>query len=63
VHFIPLHHHPYWRDTYRLTPAMFPNAEAIFKGSVSLPLYTRMTDAEANRVAAAVEEIVRESRA
>jgi len=26
VHFIPLHLHPYWRDTYNLRPEDFPNA-------------------------------------
>ena len=27
VHFIPLHHHPYWRDRYDLTPDQFPESE------------------------------------
>ena len=59
VHFIPLHRHPYWRDTYGLTPEMFPNAEAIFRGNVSLPLFTRMTDADQDRVIAAVRGLLR----
>ncbi len=58
VHFIPLHRHPYWRDAYGLTPEMFPNAEAIFRGNVSLPLFTRMTDADQDRVIAAVRELL-----
>jgi dTDP-4-amino-4,6-dideoxygalactose transaminase len=59
VHFIPLHRHPYWRDAYGLTPAMFPNAEAIFRGTVSLPLFTRMTDADQERVIDAVRRLLR----
>ncbi|MEP0772942.1 MAG: DegT/DnrJ/EryC1/StrS family aminotransferase, partial [Acidobacteriota bacterium] len=59
VHFIPLHRHPYWRDTYHLSPERFPNAEAAFAGAVSLPIYTRMSDADIERVLAAVREILR----
>lgn len=50
VHFIPLHLHPYWRDTYHLRPEDFPNATRAFKHVVSLPLYPRMTDADQDRV-------------
>ncbi|MFZ5984786.1 MAG: DegT/DnrJ/EryC1/StrS family aminotransferase [Acidobacteriota bacterium] len=58
VHFIPLHRHPYWRDTYGLGPERFPNAEAAFQGAVSLPIYTRMTDEDVGRVIAAVRGIL-----
>lgn len=50
VHFIPLHLHPYWRDTYGLRPEHFPKATRAFEHVVSLPLYTRMTDADQERV-------------
>lgn len=58
VHFIPLHLHPYWRDTYRLTPEMYPCATEAYKRSVSLPLYTRMDDAAAARVVAAAADLL-----
>jgi len=58
VHFIPLHRHPYWRDTYRLRPEDFPMAELAYSRVVSLPLYTRMTDADQERVIEAVREIL-----
>jgi dTDP-4-amino-4,6-dideoxygalactose transaminase len=54
VHYIPLHLHPYWRDRYGLTPAMFPHSQHAYERMVSLPLYTRMTEADVARVAAAV---------
>jgi dTDP-4-amino-4,6-dideoxygalactose transaminase len=54
VHYIPLHLHPYWRDRYALTPAMFPHSQHAFERMVSLPLYTRMTLADVQRVAKAV---------
>ena len=58
VHFIPLHLHPYWRDTYNLTPADFPASTHVFERSVSLPIYTRMTDADQSRVIAAVNALL-----
>jgi dTDP-4-amino-4,6-dideoxygalactose transaminase len=59
VHFIPIHHHPYYRETFGWAPGDFPNADAAFASMVSLPLYTRMNEAAAERVASAVKEIVR----
>lgn len=56
VHYIPLHLHPYWRDTYKLTPDMFPVSQRIYERSVSLPLYTRMTDSDVERVVDAVKK-------
>ncbi len=53
VHYIPLHLQPYWRDTYKLTPEMFPVSQRVFERTVSLPLYTRMTDADVARVVTA----------
>jgi dTDP-4-amino-4,6-dideoxygalactose transaminase len=55
VHYIPLHLQPYWRDTYKLTPCMFPVSQLIYERTVSLPLYTRMTDADVIRVVDAVK--------
>ncbi|WP_024301268.1 DegT/DnrJ/EryC1/StrS aminotransferase family protein [Pseudogulbenkiania sp. MAI-1] len=58
VHFIPLHRQPVWRDGYQLKNADFPVADAAFEAEVTLPLYTRMTDADQTRVIAAVREIL-----
>ncbi len=58
VHFIPIHHHPYYRETYGWAPGDFPVSDQAYETMVSLPLYTRMTEAEVDRVASAVEEIV-----
>lgn len=51
VHFIPLFLHPYWRDTYKLRPEDFPSSMACYRGAVSLPNYTKLTDEQVNRVA------------
>jgi len=56
VHFIPLHLHPYWRGVYDLQPHQFPMATLAYERAVSLPLYTRMTEADQTRVIEAVKE-------
>ena len=59
VHYIPLHLQPYWRDTYKLTSEMFPISQRIYERTVSLPLYTRMTEADVERVVSAVKFALR----
>jgi len=54
VHYIPLHLHPYWRDRYRLTPAQYPHSQLAYERMLSLPVYSRMSDADVERVASAV---------
>jgi dTDP-4-amino-4,6-dideoxygalactose transaminase len=58
VHYVPLHRHPYWRDRYRLTPGQFPHADAAYQAMVSLPLFTAMSDADQDRVIAALHELL-----
>jgi dTDP-4-amino-4,6-dideoxygalactose transaminase len=58
VHFIPLHIHPYWRDTYNLEPEDFPDAMHSYRSAVSLPLYTRMSDSDQTHVIEAVQDIL-----
>ena len=54
VHFIPLHVHPFYRDSFGYRPEDFPQARAVFKRIVSLPIYPRMTSTEIERVISAV---------
>ena len=58
VHFIPLHRQPYWRGSCGLRAADFPVAEAAFGAMLSLPLYTRMGDADQQRVIAALHDLL-----
>ncbi|MEL4506375.1 DegT/DnrJ/EryC1/StrS aminotransferase family protein [Luteococcus sp. H138] len=58
VHFIPLHLHPYWRDSGQLTEDAFPVASDAFTRAVSLPIFSGMTDAQVDRVIAAVRELL-----
>jgi dTDP-4-amino-4,6-dideoxygalactose transaminase len=58
IHYIPLHLHPYWRETYQLSPDDFPCSLATYNRAVSLPIYTKMTDDDQRRVIDAVKEIL-----
>jgi dTDP-4-amino-4,6-dideoxygalactose transaminase len=62
VHFIPLHLHPYWRDTYKLRPEQFPNAAHAFERVVSLPLYSKMSNEDQDRVIHAIRAILGQRR-
>jgi dTDP-4-amino-4,6-dideoxygalactose transaminase len=59
VHYIPLHLHPYWRDRYDLKPEQFPHSQHAYERMLSLPLYTRMTLDDVQRVADAVRAALR----
>ena len=46
VHYIPLHLHPTGASATASSPAMFPHSQHAYERMVSLPLYTRMTEAD-----------------
>ncbi|MES2016972.1 MAG: DegT/DnrJ/EryC1/StrS family aminotransferase [Pseudomonadota bacterium] len=50
VHFIPLHRQPIWRDSCHLSPEQFPVAERAYHSMLTLPLYTKMSDADQQRI-------------
>ena len=62
VHFIPLHLHPYYRDTFGYRPEDLPNASTVFERIVSLPIYPKMTEADVYDVIGAVRTIVGKHR-
>ncbi|HET7603475.1 MAG TPA: DegT/DnrJ/EryC1/StrS aminotransferase family protein [Gemmatimonadales bacterium] len=59
VHFIPLHLHPYYRDTYGYAPDAYPVAYANYQRMLSLPLHPGLTDADVTDVTEAVLDIAR----
>ncbi|MDN3920977.1 DegT/DnrJ/EryC1/StrS family aminotransferase [Roseateles violae] len=56
VHYVPLHQHPYWRERYGLKAERFPHSQKVYETTVSIPLYTAMSDADVARVIAAVRQ-------
>lgn len=58
VHFIPLHFHPFYQNAFGVRVGDFPNAEAVYRNAVSLPIYTKMTDDDVKYVIKSVSEIL-----
>lgn len=58
VHFIPLHLHPYYRDMFGYRPADFPVAHGEYLREISLPIYSKMSDADVQDVIDAVGDLV-----
>ena len=54
VHYVPIYRHPLWAEP----PARFPATEAAYEGLLSLPLFPALTEAEQDRVAAALTTAV-----
>jgi dTDP-4-amino-4,6-dideoxygalactose transaminase len=54
VHFIPLHRLAYWRKRLDGAARRFPEADAAFERSVTLPLYSAMSDGDVDCVISAV---------
>jgi len=63
VHFIPLHLHPYYRETGHYSRADFPVASQAFDRMVSLPLYSKMSEEDVHRTIQAVRELILKGRA
>ncbi len=58
VHFIPLHLHPFYRETFGYKATDFPQASAVFERIISLPIYPKMTPGNVRDVIAAVTQLV-----
>lgn len=58
VHFIPVHLHPYYRDTFKFKIGDFPVAESVFDRIISLPLFPKMDNQDVEDVIIAVKKIV-----
>jgi len=56
VHYIPIYRLPYYRDTLRYPQDACPNAEELYAGSISLPMFPAMSEDDVDRV---VAELVR----
>jgi perosamine synthetase len=62
VHYVPIHFHPYFRETLGLREGDYPVTERVFAGLVSLPLFPKMSDDDVERVAEAVHEVIASGR-
>ena len=58
VHFIPLHSHPYYRNTFHWKQEDFPHANRVADRILSLPIYPKMTQGDVADVIEVVRELV-----
>jgi dTDP-4-amino-4,6-dideoxygalactose transaminase len=56
VHYKPIHRMSYYRDRYGLEPAQFPDAERIWSGCISLPIYPSLQNEEVDYVCSSINE-------
>ena len=50
VHYIPVHLQPYYMDKFGYKAGDYPAAEGYYSKTLSLPLYSKMSDAEVKKV-------------
>ena len=62
VHYMPLHMHPYYRDTFGYRPEDLPVAQAVYDRIISLPIYPRMSEEDVQYVIDNVTQIVGQNR-
>jgi dTDP-4-amino-4,6-dideoxygalactose transaminase len=62
VAWLPLHMHPYYRDTYGYRPEDFPESARQWPRVISLPLFPGMSEEQQAAVVGAVREIVAKHR-
>ena len=43
LHFIPVHHHPYYKSTYNYNEGNYPAANKAYNESISIPIFPDMT--------------------
>jgi dTDP-4-amino-4,6-dideoxygalactose transaminase len=62
VHWMPLHMHPYYRETYGFAPQDIPIAASLYPQIITLPLYPDMSEDDVRQVCDAIKDTVRLNR-
>jgi perosamine synthetase len=63
VHYIPVHHHRYYRDHYPELAGTLPVADAIYPRLLTVPMFAGMSDADHDDVLAALDKVTSAYRA
>jgi perosamine synthetase len=58
VHWLPLHMHPYYRETYKYAAEDLPVAASLYPEIITLPLYPGMSNDEVDYVCESIKTIV-----
>lgn len=62
VHWMPLHMHPYYRETFGYEPNDLPQAAQLYPEIISLPLYPEMSEAAVQHVSTKLKQIIARHR-
>jgi dTDP-4-amino-4,6-dideoxygalactose transaminase len=62
VHWLPLHMHPYYRDTYGYQPGDISTAARLYPELITLPLYADLEESDAAHVCEVTRRIVEAQR-
>ena len=62
VHWMPLHMHPYYRETYGYQPGDLPIAAALYPEIVSLPIYPDISEGTVAYVCQSISEVIAKHR-
>ena len=57
VLYIPVHLHPYYRETYGYAPGKCPVAEGVYEQALSIPLYPKLKQADLEHVISAIKSL------
>ncbi|MCK4791580.1 MAG: DegT/DnrJ/EryC1/StrS family aminotransferase, partial [Desulfobacteraceae bacterium] len=58
VHYMPLHLHPYYQRQFGYKPGDYPKAEGYYEGAITLPIFPKMSDEDAEDVIKAVKKVM-----
>ena len=58
VHWLPLHMHPYYRETYGYASEDLPVACSLYPAIITLPIYPDMTGEDVSYVCGAIKDII-----
>jgi len=59
VHWMPLHMHPYYRETFGYRPGDFPVAAGLYPQLVTLPLYPDMSEEDVRWACETIKEVLK----
>jgi perosamine synthetase len=62
VHFMPVHQHLFYSETFKLDDKNYPVASSVFPRLLSLPIYPGMTDKNIDKVINVFTDILKKYR-
>ena len=58
VHYLPLHLHSFYRETYGYQAGDYPRAEHYYERAITLPVFPKMNDDDIDGVITALKKVV-----